>query len=55
MSETRKPLEQAWAALEAIVGRDHLRRASAADAVDGVQPSGVIAPGTAQEVAQVLQ
>ena len=44
----------AWTGLNAIVGRENLRPASTADAVDGIQPSGVIAPGTAQEVAQVL-
>jgi glycolate oxidase FAD binding subunit len=47
--------DQAWTALEAIVGREHMRPASAADAIDGLQPAGVIAPSTAQEVAQVLR
>lgn len=55
MSETRKQAEQAWTVLEAIVGREHLRRAGPADAIDGVQPAGVIAPGSAEEVAQVLR
>jgi glycolate oxidase FAD binding subunit len=54
MSEARTQVDQAWTGLNAIVGRENLRTASTADAVDGIQPSGVIAPGTAQEVAQVL-
>jgi glycolate oxidase FAD binding subunit len=48
-------IDQAWTAIEAIVGREHLRPASPADAIDGIQPAGVVAPGTAQEVAQVLR
>ena len=55
MSEARTQMDQAWTGLSAIVGRENLRPASAADAVDGMQPSGVIAPGTAQEVAEVLR
>jgi glycolate oxidase FAD binding subunit len=38
-----------------MVGPEHLRPATPEDAVEGVQPIGVIAPGTAQEVAQVLR
>ena len=55
MSETRMRTDPAWAELETVVGREHMRPASAADAIDGMQPAGVIAPGTAQEVAQVLR
>jgi len=55
MSEARTQMDQAWTGLNAIVGRENLRPAFAADAVDGMQPSGVIAPGTAQEVAEVLR
>ncbi len=55
MSETRMQSERAWAELEKTVGRGNLRPASPADAIDGMQPAGVIAPGTAQEVAQVLR
>jgi len=55
MSEARTQMDQAWTGLNAIVGRENLRPASTADAVDGMQPSGVIAPGTAQEVAEVLR
>ena len=54
MIETQTEIDQAWAGLEAIVGREHLRPASPSDAIDGIQPVGVIAPGTAQEVAKVL-
>jgi len=55
MSEARTQMDQAWTGLNAIVGRENLRPATTADAVDGMQPSGVIAPGTAQEVAEVLR
>lgn len=54
MNETRMQTDQAWTGVEAIVGREHMRPASSADAIDGIEPAGVIAPGTAQEVAQVL-
>jgi glycolate oxidase FAD binding subunit len=46
---------EAWTELSAIVGPEHLRSATPADAVDTVQPIAVIAPGSAQEVAQVLR
>jgi glycolate oxidase FAD binding subunit len=55
MSQAGVQNKQAWIDLSAIVGPDHLRAAKPKDAVDSVQPDGVIAPGTAQEVAQVLQ
>jgi glycolate oxidase FAD binding subunit len=55
MSEARSQMDPAWTGISAIVGGEHIRPASAADAVDGMQPSGVIAPGTAQEVAQMLR
>lgn len=45
----------AWIELGAIVGPEHVRPATPKDAVDGAQPAGVIAPGTSQEVAQVLR
>jgi len=54
MSQTGIQTKQAWIDLSAIVGPEHLRPATPVDAVDSVQPEGVIAPGTAQEVAQVL-
>ena len=46
---------EAWIELSAIVGPEYLRPATPEDAVEAVQPTGVIAPGTAQEVAQVLR
>ena len=55
MSEARSQMDPAWSALSGIVGPEQIRQASPGDSVDGVQPSGVIAPGTAQEVAQVLR
>ena len=55
MIETQTEIDQAWTGLEAIVGREYLRPASPSDAIDGVQPLGVVAPGTAQEVAKVLR
>jgi glycolate oxidase FAD binding subunit len=54
MNETQTEIERAWTGLEAIVGREHLRPASPNDAIDGIQPIGVVAPGTAQEIAKVL-
>ncbi len=54
MSETRMQVDQSWTGLAAIVGPKHMRLPSAADVIDGMQPAGVIAPGTAQEVAQIL-
>jgi glycolate oxidase FAD binding subunit len=41
--------------LRAIVGPEHVRPASAEDAVDGVQPQFVVEPATAEEVAKVLK
>jgi len=55
MNENQYPIEIAWTDLEAIVGREYLWPATASDAIDGFQPSKVIAPGSAQEVAKVLQ
>ena len=55
MSQARGQNNDAWIELSAIVGPEHLRPATPEDAVEGVQPVGVIAPGTAQEVAQVLR
>ena len=54
MSQARVQNDEAWIELSAIVGPEHLRPATPEDAVEAVQPIGVIAPGTAQEVAQVL-
>jgi len=50
-----QPIERVWTDLEAIVGREYIWPATANDAIDGLQPGKVIAPGTAQEVAEVLQ
>jgi glycolate oxidase FAD binding subunit len=55
MNTTCKPTDRAWTELEAIVGHEYMRPAAPADVVDDMSPAGVIAPGTAQEVAQVLQ
>ena len=53
--QNRVENNEAWIELSAIVGPEHLRPATPEDAVEAVQPAGVIAPGTAQEVAQVLR
>jgi glycolate oxidase FAD binding subunit len=37
-----------------MVGGEHIQRGGSDDAVDGTQPCGVIAPGSAQQLAQVL-
>ncbi len=55
MSQAVIEINEAQMELSAIVGPEHLRPATPEDAVDAVQPTGVIAPGTAQEVAQVLR
>jgi glycolate dehydrogenase FAD-binding subunit len=55
MSQALVQNNEAWIELSAIAGPEHLRPATPADAVEAVQPTGVIAPGTAQEVAQVLR
>jgi glycolate dehydrogenase FAD-binding subunit len=39
----------------AIVGKEHVRPATPADAVDGVQPQIVIEPGSSEELAKTLQ
>src|SRR2546425_8900735 len=44
-----------WAELAAIVGSDHLRAATPADAVDGVQAQMVIEPASADELARALR
>ena len=55
MSQALVQNNEAWIELSAVVGPEHLRPAAPDDAVEAVQPTGVIAPGTAQEVAQVLR
>src|SRR5580658_4776681 len=55
MSQAQVQNNEAWTELSAIVGPEYLRPAMPGDAVDAIQPAGVIAPGTAQEVAQVLR
>src|SRR5262245_36015146 len=41
--------------LAAIVSDRHLRPATGADAIDGLVPELVVAPGSAEEVARVVQ
>lgn len=55
MIETQHPIEIAWTDLEAIVGPEYIWPASSTDMIDGLQPSKVVAPGTALEIAKVLQ
>ncbi len=55
MIETQYPIEIAWTDLEAIVGPEYIRPASSTDIIDGLRPARVVAPGTALEVAKVLQ
>lgn len=47
-------LKASIAELGAIVGDGHLRRATPADAIDGVEPQVVVEPGNADEAARVL-
>jgi len=51
----KPPTEAPRAELASIVGADHLRAASAADAVDGVAAQMVVEPGSADELALVLR
>jgi glycolate oxidase FAD binding subunit len=44
-----------WSELAAILGQEHLRAATAADAVDGVAPRRVAEPGTAEDLARCLR
>ncbi|HEV3077711.1 MAG TPA: FAD-binding oxidoreductase [Thermoanaerobaculia bacterium] len=44
-----------WAELAAVLGEEHLRAATAADAVDGVAPRMIAEPGTAEELARCLR
>jgi glycolate oxidase FAD binding subunit len=41
--------------LRGIVGEEHVREASAEDAVDGVEPSLVVEPGTTEETSEVIK
>jgi glycolate dehydrogenase FAD-binding subunit len=44
-----------WPELAEIVGKEHLRAATAADAVDGVEAQMVAEPGTAEDLARALR
>ena len=54
MSLARTQIDRVWTELSLIAGHEYVRPASREDAVDGMESCGVLAPGTAQEVAQVL-
>jgi glycolate oxidase FAD binding subunit len=54
MSLARAQIDRVWTALSAITGHEYVRPATREDAVDGLEPCGVLAPGTAQEVAEIL-
>ena len=44
-----------WPELAEIVGKEHLREATAGDAIDGVAPQMVAEPATAEELARALR
>ncbi len=44
-----------WPELAEIVGKEYLRAATAADAIDGVEPQMVAEPGTAEDLARALR
>jgi len=44
-----------WSELGEIIGKEHLRPATAADAFDGVAPQMVAEPGTAEDLARALR
>jgi glycolate oxidase FAD binding subunit len=45
----------AWPELAAVLGQEHLRAATAADAVDGVAPRMIAEPGSAEDLAACLR
>lgn len=47
-------LAASWSEIGAIVGAEHIRPATPADAIDGAQPQFVVEPGSAEEVARVM-
>ncbi len=55
MNAFHTPVVNTTDELRAIVGDEHVRAATPADAIDGVQPQFVIEPGNEQEVARVLK
>ncbi len=52
---SQAPAKAPWEELAAVVGPEHFRSASAADAVDGVVPQKVAEPANAEELAKVLR
>ncbi|HLX09092.1 MAG TPA: FAD-binding oxidoreductase [Thermoanaerobaculia bacterium] len=44
-----------WSELAAVLGEEHLRAATAADAFDGVAPRMIAEPGTAEDLARCLR
>ena len=44
-----------WPELAEIVGKEHLRAATVADAIEGVQPQMVAEPGSAEDLARALR
>jgi glycolate oxidase FAD binding subunit len=44
-----------WSELAEIIGKEHVRAATTADAVDGVAPQMVAEPGTAEDLARALR
>jgi glycolate oxidase FAD binding subunit len=55
VSNSRVQTEIPAAELGAIVGAEHLRPATPADAIDGIQPQWIVEPGSEDELARVLQ
>ena len=51
MQTKRAPLED----LQGIVGKDNVREATAEDAVEGVEPSLVVEPGSVEEISAVMK
>ena len=54
MSEAGTAIERDWTELAAMVGRENLRMAGSDEAVDGIQPRGVIAPQDSRQLARVM-
>src|SRR5690606_32987514 len=53
-SQMSAEAETALAEFQAIVGAEHIRAATQADAIDGIAPQVVVEPGSAEEAVRLL-
>jgi glycolate oxidase FAD binding subunit len=50
----KQPVQAPWEEIASIVGAGNIRPATTADEVDGVGPTRIVEPGTAEELAKIL-